>query len=132
MTRRTRKRPPRVLDTYTFKSQVRNWATTIGVMPKEIHVRTMSTKWASCSTAGRVTFSSDLLRASSEWRAYVIVHELLHLQVPNHGKLFKALLSGYVPDWERIVERQQRRKPASLGLSQEQNDVRFRRREFVA
>jgi hypothetical protein len=33
----------------------------------------------------------------------LIIHELLHLQVPNHGKLFKSLLRAYVPDWEKVV-----------------------------
>jgi predicted metal-dependent hydrolase len=31
----------------------------------------------------------------------VIVHELLHLRVPNHGKLFKALMSVHVKNWRR-------------------------------
>jgi len=34
---------------------------------------------------------------------YVIVHELLHLQVPNHGKLFKSLMNAYLPGWEAIL-----------------------------
>jgi len=36
------------------------------------------------------------------FREYVIVHELLHLKVPNHGKLFKTLLRAYIPDYEKI------------------------------
>ena len=36
---------------------------------------------------------------------FVIVHELLHLRVPNHGKLFKSLLSAYVPAWETYENR---------------------------
>ncbi len=36
------------------------------------------------------------------FREYVIVHELLHLKVPNHGKLFKTLLRAYLPDYESI------------------------------
>jgi predicted metal-dependent hydrolase len=31
-------------------------------------------------------------------RAEVIVHELLHLKVPDHGKVFKALLRPYLAD----------------------------------
>ena len=27
------------------------------------------------------------------------MHELLHLRVPNHGKLFTALMSVHVPAW---------------------------------
>jgi predicted metal-dependent hydrolase len=32
----------------------------------------------------------------------VIVHELLHLRVPNHGRLFRSLMAAYLPQWERI------------------------------
>jgi predicted metal-dependent hydrolase len=35
---------------------------------------------------------------------YVIVHELLHLRVPNHGKLFKSLLTAYLPGWRRSIQ----------------------------
>ena len=31
---------------------------------------------------------------------YVIVHELLHFDVPNHGKLWKSLMRAHVGDWE--------------------------------
>lgn len=79
-----------------FKAEVRAWAKRIGVEPKEIHVRDMTKKWGSASTAGRVTFDADLLRQHSEFRKRVIVEELLHLKVPNHGKLFKSLLRAYM------------------------------------
>jgi len=105
MTTMLRKRPKRLTDVYAFKQRVRDWADRIGVHPKEIHVRTMTKKWASCSTSGRVTFSADLLRTDHDWQEYVIVHELLHLQIPNHGRLFKAMLSALLPDWERIAGR---------------------------
>jgi hypothetical protein len=62
----------------------------------------MKNKWASCSTAGRVSFSADLLNKPRKFRDFVIVHELLHLQVPNHGKLFHSLLKAYVPEWEKM------------------------------
>jgi predicted metal-dependent hydrolase len=43
-----------------------------------------------------VTFASDLLAQPEEFRREVIVHELLHIKVPNHGPLFRALLSAYL------------------------------------
>lgn len=100
-------RPRRRVDKYAFKQHVLTWADRIGVKPKELHIRTMRNKWASCSTGGRVTFSSDLLEQPDEWREYVIVHELLHLQVPNHGKLFRSLLHAFLPHWEHTVEKHQ-------------------------
>ena len=79
-----------------FKAEVRSWAERIGVEPKEIHIRPMKRKWASCSSNGRLTFNAELLQEPASFRAEVIVHELLHLKVPNHGKLFRALLRAYL------------------------------------
>lgn len=87
-----------------LKSEVLAWAKRIGVAPKTIHVRPMKRKWASCSSTGRVTFSVDLLRQSADFRAKVIVHELLHLKLPNHGALFRALERAYLAEggmWHR-------------------------------
>ena len=81
-----------------FKAEVRSWARKIEAEPREIHVRSMSRKWASCSSRGRLTFDSDLLRQPAGFRSKAIVHELLHLKVPNHGKLFNALLNAYLED----------------------------------
>lgn len=75
-----------------FKREVLEWAKELGVTPKEIHVRKMNRKWASCSNRRRVTFSLDLLKEEFETRAKAIVHELLHLKYPNHGKMFETLL----------------------------------------
>ena len=85
-----------MIEVFQFKEEVKRWAEKVGVFPKEIHVRKMSRKWASCSSKGRLTFSCDLLAQPENFRAYVIVHELLHLRYPNHGKMFKALLKTYL------------------------------------
>lgn len=79
-----------------FKAEVVAWANRMKVEPKEIHIRPMPRKWGSCSTLGRVSFSADLLEQPERFREEIIVHELLHLKVPNHGKLFLALLKAYL------------------------------------
>ena len=61
----------------------------------------MTRKWGSCSTSGIITLAIDLADQDSEFQDFVIAHELLHLRVPNHGKLFKALLTVHVPDWKK-------------------------------
>ncbi len=81
-----------------FKAEVRAWARRIGVEPREIHIRPMRRKWASCSSKGRLTFDVDLLQQPAHFRAEVVVHELLHLKVPNHGKLFRALLRAHLAE----------------------------------
>ena len=78
-------------DERAAKSAVKQILAEFGVEPKEVRIRPMRHKWASCSSKGRLTFDTALLRQYAQFRAEVIVHELLHLKVPNHGKLFKAL-----------------------------------------
>jgi len=45
-----------------------------------------------------VTLADDLADQPSQFQDFVIVHELLHLRIPNHGRLFKAVLNAYVPN----------------------------------
>jgi len=79
-----------------FKADVRVWAEEIGVAPREIHIRKMKRKWASCSSRGRLTFDASLLDETNEVRSRTILHELLHLKYPNHGRLFNILLNIYL------------------------------------
>lgn len=80
----------------TLRGLTWSWAQTTGIQPKRVEVRDLTRKWASCSTSGRIILSRKLLSQSREVQDYVIVHELLHLQVPNHGKLFKRLMGAYL------------------------------------
>jgi hypothetical protein len=94
-----------VLTKEQFKTEVAHWAIAMKVKPTQIRVQKMTKKCASCSTKGRVSFSADLLQEPRAFQDYVVVHELLHLQVPNHGKLFKSLMKAYLPGWENIVSK---------------------------
>ena len=101
MTDRSRvSRPPleEAVPADLFKAEVRAWARRIGVEPTSITIRPMRRKWASCSSQGRLTFSVDLLRQPASFRREVIVHELLHLKIPNHGTLFRSLLRAYLAE----------------------------------
>ena len=83
----------------------RHWAVRIGVKTPQVHLRPMTTKWASISTSGRLTLNADLLTLPKPLGEFVIVHELVHLLAPNHGRVFKSFMHAYLPDWE---EREQR------------------------
>lgn len=80
-----------------FRAKVDEWARRLKVQPSAVHLRPMSKKWASCSSKGLVSFSTRLLTESGPFRESVIVHELIHLKIPNHGKLFKSLMRAYLP-----------------------------------
>ncbi|MEM3374556.1 MAG: M48 family metallopeptidase [Candidatus Woesearchaeota archaeon] len=79
-----------------FKKEVNFWANKLNIKPKEIHVRSMHRKYASCSTKGRLTFSFEILNKSKNFRSKVIVHELLHLRYKTHNRLFNSILNAYL------------------------------------
>ena len=85
-----------IVPSQVFKSEVMSWSKRIGVEPREIRLRLLKNKWASCSSKGRLTFNSELLSQPARFRAEAIVHELLHLRVPNHSKLFKQLMKAFL------------------------------------
>ncbi|MGH7822482.1 MAG: M48 metallopeptidase family protein [Candidatus Binatia bacterium] len=90
--------------TAAFRADVDRWAERLRVRPRAIQIRPMKRKWASCSSAGRLCFSRELLRQKNRFREVVIVHELLHLRVPNHGKLFRSLMNAHVPRWRKVLD----------------------------
>jgi len=49
-----------------------------------------------------LTFDKKLLDEPEEVRLKVIIHELLHLKYPNHGKMFKLLLDYYLQKSIRV------------------------------
>jgi len=85
-----------------FKERVRGWADKLEVPVASITVRPMKTKWASYSTTGRLTFDALLPELPKELQDYVIVHELLHSRVPNHGKLWKSFMRAHLGDYEGL------------------------------
>ena len=79
-----------------FRVRVQVWAAHVGVVPKRVRLQEMRRKWASCSSRGIVSFNRELLQKSSTFQDRVIVHELVHLRVPNHGRLFRRLVAAYL------------------------------------
>lgn len=76
------------------------WAVRLCVKPKNVRVQPMSRKWGSCSTGGTITLATDLANQEPVFQDFVIVYELLHLRLPNHGRAsLNAMLSAYVPGW---------------------------------
>ncbi len=105
-----------------FKERVQGWADLLEARVTSITVRPMKTKWASYSTTGWLTFDVFLLELQEELQDYVIVHELLHSRVPNHGKLWKTLMQAHLGDYEKLDEKLKRiaaKSSVKPGISEE-------------
>jgi predicted metal-dependent hydrolase len=85
-----------------LKERALYWSARLHVRPRIVRIAEMSTKWGSCSTLGTVTLARDLASQPEPFQDFVVVHELLHLRVRNHGRLFKALMTVHVPRWKQV------------------------------
>lgn len=92
-------------DKEEFKARVLQWAGKLDVRVRALTIRSMRNKWASCSTAGNLTFNSELLALGRKLGDYVIVHELLHFSIPNHGKLWKSVMHVHLGDYGHLEKR---------------------------
>ncbi len=61
-------------------------------------IRGQRTRWASCSSAGAMSFNWRLLLAPEAVLDYVVEHEVCHLTHMDHGPGFRALMAERVPD----------------------------------
>jgi predicted metal-dependent hydrolase len=91
-----------ITDKARFKERVRSWAEKLDAQITSVSVRPMTTKWASYSTTGRLTFDVSVLELREELQDYVIAHELLHFHAPNHGKLWKSLMRAHLGEYEQL------------------------------
>jgi hypothetical protein len=72
-----------------------------------LDIRCQRTRWASCSSTGRMSFNWRLLLAPERVLDYVVWHEVCHLQILDHSPAFWALLESRLPgyreerDWLR-------------------------------
>lgn len=88
-----------------LRRKVYEWALKLKVNPKDIRIQNLKGKWGTCTTDGIVTLATDLLDQDSSFQDFVIVHELTHLKVQNHGKLFNSLLAVHIPNYKAFEER---------------------------
>ena len=86
-----------------LRARAQFWIERLRARPRVVRIQTMTRKWGSCSTRGVVTLSADLGKEPRGMQDAVIVHELLHLKVRNHGRVFKALMSAHLPQWRSAL-----------------------------
>lgn len=66
-------------------------------------IRNMKTRWGTCNTAtDKIWLNLQLAAKPPVCLEYVILHELAHTVIKNHGPEFKALLNVYMPEWKKV------------------------------
>ena len=81
---------------------IEKWEHKLGVSAKEWKIKKMKTKWGSCNQeVKRVWFNLELAKVDDYSLDYIVMHELAHLKVRNHGKQFIQILNKNMSDWEQ-------------------------------
>lgn len=76
------------------------WEQITGLYCNSWQTKYMTTRWGTCNTNTRkIWLNLQLAKKPIECLEYVILHELAHLKVKNHGKDFIAILDTYMPYW---------------------------------
>ena len=75
------------------------WSEKMGVVPTGFKVTAARTRYGSCNGKNSLCFSCFLMNQPETAIELVVVHELCHIRVKNHGPDFYTLLERYLPDY---------------------------------
>lgn len=82
---------------------VERWAEKLEERNVTWQIKSMKTLWGSCNARRRsLLFNLELARVPKECIEYVVVHELTHLKIQNHSKVFEFLLGQQIPNWKSL------------------------------
>jgi len=82
------------------------WEKSLNISKNSLTIKKMKGKWGYCHTKNHdICLNLELIKKDLKFIEYVVLHELCHILVPNHGPKFKSLLNTYMPNWKLIIKR---------------------------
>lgn len=63
----------------------------------KVFIRDQQTRWGSCSSKNNLNFNWRLVLGPEHVLEYVVVHELVHLDISNHGREFQTRVDQLFP-----------------------------------
>lgn len=69
-----------------------------GFKYQNVSIKNASTRWGSCSSVNNINLNLHLMRIPEHLIDYVLLHELVHTVVKNHGEKFWLLLEQCYPN----------------------------------
>lgn len=88
--------------------RVESLATKYGFSYGKVTFRNMKTRWGSCTAQNNISLNIGLIALPNELRDYIILHELVHTKIKNHGKEFWNEL-GRIIQHPKLLSRKLRR-----------------------
>lgn len=82
-----------------ISQRVSYFAPKVGVAPREVDVRELGHRWASCSPNGNLAFHWKCMMAPQTIIDYIVVHELCHFHQPDHTDAFWNEVDKVLPSY---------------------------------
>jgi len=82
-----------------ISQRVSYFAPKVGVSPREVDVRELGHRWASCSPNGNLAFHWKCMMAPQTIIDYIVVHELCHFHQPDHTDAFWNEVDKVLPSY---------------------------------
>jgi hypothetical protein len=86
---------------YTFAFK---FCKTYGFAFRDLKIKSMRSRWGSCSRLGNLNFSLRLVHFDREVINYVVVHELCHMREMNHSRRFWELVGQFCPNYKIYIK----------------------------
>lgn len=67
-----------------------------------VFIRNQKTRWASCSFKNNISLNIKLIMLADVLIDYVLLHELVHTRIKNHGNEFWEMLETFLSDAKKI------------------------------
>ena len=86
-----------------IEKRLPRWESLTGLYCSGWQTKYMTTNWGTCNTkTGKIWINLQLAKKPFECLDYVLLHELAHLRVKDHGPAFIAILDEYMPNWRDV------------------------------
>jgi predicted metal-dependent hydrolase len=82
-----------------------------GFKYKQVRIKSLKSRWGSCSRAGIINYNLYLIQLPWELIDYVILHELSHTKFMSHDKKFWDELGSHVADPKAYRKRIRKYRP---------------------
>jgi predicted metal-dependent hydrolase len=80
--------------------RVKGFTAKVGMDVRDLCIRDLGYRWASCNTHGKLAFHWRCMMAPLKIIDYIVVHELCHLHHRDHTQAFWNEIDKVMPDYE--------------------------------
>lgn len=68
---------------------------------EKVTIKTLKSNWGSCNyKKGYINLNGEMMKRDIKFIEYVILHEIAHLEHPNHSRNFYEYIEKFMSDWK--------------------------------